>query len=697
MKSKNERQRQRRTYARVVRAEHSRKFGKSFCDLTLRAARAADGATSHIYSATFFSRYNISIPDQQYRSLRLCHALCATGIVTRDKKVAIVGAGISGMTCAVALSARSDCIVHVFESDHLLLRRFREAPFRYLHPDLNQWAIESPINRYNPARRTLFPFMNWSGGYAPLVAEQLAGAFHHYRSCLGIALGFDQPAFEVFGRGGKPMLVLDSPSFPAALLEAISASPPSELDTAFQKVRKDQVADAIEYDVIIVATGFGKDKQLRDSESKRPLANDCSYWQSGNPDFYRAAGFKEGKRKRILISGNGESGMIELAHYLIRDFEHHRIFEFLPLTNISPELWFRFCGVVGNMRYRKIELGCPEEYGLAGPVSWYWGQRAAGFPRTAAGEAAPYRVSRVVRGLERKIYDRIDAELGGQGIGAPLAAAVIESIEKAVDGDLSAMASHEIEDAIEVVFDKRGYNAAVVSAKFKDEFCVLVAGPSPTVYSRRQSPMGWYMVRLLREFGKFEYKQAMLKTATFIDGAMEAEFEGGEPSLRFDAVVVRTGPDYKAGLYGEFRRAEAAFSAYTIAGNPGTGDELPFHIENETRSKEGYRYFLTSYFRTLLWRRAIGRAAPFEDLNEEDDLNGSEIYLLNCADRLSIMIHRRGDVADRKMCDALFRKLKAAQSHRVRLNGRQALERLGNEIARRRAIEISRSGSSRDD
>jgi len=113
---------------------------KSFCELTLRAARAADGATSHIYSATFFSRYNISILDQQYRSLRLCHALCATGIVTHDEKVAIVGAGISGMTCAVALSARSDCIVHVFESDHLLLRRFREAPFRYLHPDLNQWA-----------------------------------------------------------------------------------------------------------------------------------------------------------------------------------------------------------------------------------------------------------------------------------------------------------------------------------------------------------------------------------------------------------------------------------------------------------------------------------------------------------------------------------------------------------------------------
>ncbi|UPT95010.1 hypothetical protein J4G48_0038125 [Bradyrhizobium barranii subsp. apii] len=389
--------------------------------------------------------------------------------------------------------------------------------------------------------------------------------------------------------------------------------------------------------------------------------------------------------------------MIELAHYLIRDFEHHRIFEFLPLTNVSPELWFRFCGVVGSMRYRKIELGCPEEYRLAGPISWYWGRRAARFPRKAAGEAAPYRVSRVVRGLEKKIYDRIDAELGGQGIGAPLAAAVIESIEKAVDDDLSAMASHEIEDAIEVIFSRRRYNAAVVSAKFRDKFCVLVTGPSPTVYSRRQSPMAWYMVRLLREFGKFEYKQAILKTATFIKGAMKAKFEGGEPSLRFDTVVVRTGPDNKPGLYGEFKRAEAAFSAYTIAGNPSTGDELPLHIENETRSKEGYLYFLTSYFRTLLWRRAVGRAAPFEDLKEEDDLNRSELDLLNCADRLSIMIQRWGDIADRQMGDALFRKFKAAKSHRVRLNARQALERLGSEIERRRAIEISRSGSSRDD
>lgn len=681
MKSKNERQRQRRAYAQMLRAEHSRKFGRSFWDLTLQAARAADDETSHIYSATFFSRYNISIPDQQYRSLRLCHALCATGIIARNKKVAIVGAGISGMTCAVALSVRSDCIVHVFESDHVLLRRLREAPFRYLHPDLNQWASESPISRYNPARRTLFPFMNWWGDYAHLVAEQLAAAFHHYRSCLGIAFCHDQPAFEVFGRGGKPMLVLDSASFPGTLLDAISTSPPSELEAAVQKVREDQAADAIEYDVIIVATGFGKEKQLRDSESKRPLANDYSYWQSGNPESYRAAGFKEGKRKRILISGNGESAMIELAHYLIRDFEHGRIFEFLPLTNISAELWFRFCGVVGGMRYRKMELGYPEKYGLAGPVSWYWARRAAGFPRKGVREVETYRVSRLVRDFEKKIYGRIDAELGGQVIGAPLTGAMIEKIEKAVDDDLSAMASHEIEDAIESVFNRARYDAAVVSSKFKEEFCVLVVGPSPTVYSRRQSPMAWYMIRMLREFGEFEYKQAKLKTATFIDGAMEAEFEGGEPPLRFDAVVVRTGTDNGAGLYGEFRRADAAVSYYTIAGNPTTGDQLPFFIENENRSKEGYLYFLTSYFRTPLWRRTVGRAAPFEDLSEEDDLDRSEMYLLNCADRLLIVVHRRGDVSDRKRGDALFRKFKAARSRRVRLNAFRALKRLRDEIA----------------
>ena len=119
----------------------------------------------------------------------------------------------------------------------------------------------------------------------------------------------------------------------------------------------------------------------------------------------------------------------------------------------------------------------------------------------------------------------------------------------------------------------------------------------------------------------------------------------GSSHVRVPAVATGKGPDNKAGLYGEFKRAEAAFSAYTIAGNPSTGDELPFHIENETRSKEGYLYFLTSYFRTLLWKQAVGRAAPFEDLNEEDDLNRSALYLLNCADRLSIMIHRRGEIA----------------------------------------------------
>src|SRR5262249_36486220 len=58
-----------------LRRERRRTLGRAFWELPLQASRVADADSpaSNIYCATFFSRHNISIPDQQYRSLRLCH------------------------------------------------------------------------------------------------------------------------------------------------------------------------------------------------------------------------------------------------------------------------------------------------------------------------------------------------------------------------------------------------------------------------------------------------------------------------------------------------------------------------------------------------------------------------------------------------------------------------------------------------
>lgn len=78
----------------------------------------------------------ISIVDHQTRCFNLCYALKASGQVKMHSHVAVIGCGISGMTCAVAIAMLCDCIVYVFEREDRLLPRFRQAGFRFIHPDL---------------------------------------------------------------------------------------------------------------------------------------------------------------------------------------------------------------------------------------------------------------------------------------------------------------------------------------------------------------------------------------------------------------------------------------------------------------------------------------------------------------------------------------------------------------------------------
>jgi hypothetical protein len=636
--------------------ERQQEFGKNFWNRTLQAARVAgeDGRITNVFSATFFSQYNISIPDQQYRSLRLCHALCASGIVDRNKKVAIVGAGVSGMTCAVALAVKTDCIVHVFERDIVLLRRFHTAAFRYLHPNLNWWAQTSPILRDDPHARTLFPVMNWRGRYAPLVAEDLTRQFDHYRHCLGIALLRDKNVLDVFQESGKSIVLLDDGSVVPRYIDLKFP----KLETFVPRIRRERASDGIEYDAVIVATGFGREKRACDVSSfERPITTDDSYWRSGDPDSYRAVA-RVGRPPSVLISGNGESAIIELAHYLIRDFAHHKIFTYLPLSDRSPTAWGRLAEVVDGLLYRCIELGDPDRYDLAGPISWYWSQRNSDGP------------SRIKHQSGRDIYRIIDKALGHKKIGEALSGDDILKLESAVDKLLDTLASDEIRTRMELAFPK-SYFRRDLEKIFRREFKLIVAGPTPTIYSRRQAPMTWFLLRLMEVFaGKsLTYKKRRLKDGKIRNGKMFAKFESGA-DRRFDVIVARQGPTYDHGLIRPIIPAETAVSRYAVAGNPIPGDELRFGdggpaiIENDNLSNGGYLYFLHRYFQTRLWKQVVTRGISLRDHQDSDD-----------ADLSAWLAHKSASDQDRKKAESLFRKFKAAESTKARRRIEAALRR----------------------
>jgi hypothetical protein len=307
-----------------------------------------------VYSATCSANRFISVVDQQTRCFNLCYALHASTKVKPHSHVAVIGCGISGMTCAVAIAMLCDCIVYVFERDDRLLPRYRQAGFRFIHPDLTSHT--NPEMIYETDKGTTFPPMNWTANYAPYVADELTRKFHYYRANLNIALylNMDAESFEpTKSDSGETFVNINFRRLPR--------------DNNIRFRRFAHVGSSFSFDVVIVATGFG-------DERASSYTNDSSYWRSGNPTYYQAARRRGSPRERVLISGAGDSGIVELAHYLLSaDTGHQHIMEFMPVNSRTmPWLAGAFHQGVKSLLFKQIEEGDEHYPDVHGPVSWYW-------------------------------------------------------------------------------------------------------------------------------------------------------------------------------------------------------------------------------------------------------------------------------------------------------------------------------------
>ena len=598
----------------------------------------ADSETSikNVYSATFFARRNISIIDQQIRSFNLCYGLSESGRLKKSRHVAIIGCGVSGMTCAVALAVLHDCIVSVFECETTLLRKFREAAFRYIHPDLNHRGSRDIDLSYEPRKKTNFAFMNWSGNYAPLVAEELEQKFEHYRHSTNIALHLGEEVIAIRSTGEKVKLELNGKK---------SAT----------------------FDLAIIASGFGAEK--RDENT-----NDDSYWHSGNPRGYQpiASRKSEGAKERILISGNGDSGVIELAHFLISDFSHRDIFNYLPLNDIAPYLARSYAYAVENLGFREIEGGNPNYPDFSGPMSWYWGIREL----TELNPGLHLIDNKNPTGkAEQAIYDLLHSHLASHDLGKKIRPSIIEAIEREVDPMLDELASDEIGQLVNNYKLKKIY-ADKIKRMFQNSFQIKVLGGTPLIYSRRQAPLNWFLLKVLEEYGTFEYQRAKLIRTDPKAGLICAMLELPNKTKiaeEFDRIVVRHGPDFNVLGYKKNTRIrpKKPHSDYRFTDNIVIGWTL------NARKKKYYDAFI-EYFRTSRWKQAVRAAAPFDDSCLTDRLfNGSISGLIVNPDSLLLMLCTAGrqDIAGK-----LYRKIKAAKTVTTRLDVLQQMLKLSSKF-----------------
>lgn len=532
-----------------------------------------------IYSASFFATRNISIIDQQLRSFTLCHALSELGIVRNDSRIAIVGAGFSGMTCAVALAMKHNCIVHVFEKDGLLTR-FRKAAFRYIHPDLNTREIRSPDIydlRDVPTKTTAFPFMNWSADYAPAVADELIRKFDHYRSKANIALHrlrVDDVSVN------QPVVGSKKPKF--RLL----------VETEYEDM-------PLPCDLVIMATGFGRERWF--SESK-----DASYWLSGNPQSYVPIAVPSSETgEKVLIVGNGDSGVVELAHHLIKGFDQSHTFRYTPLQ--WPSLWLRFANYLQALYFRFIEDGGTERRikDFGGPITWYESAssrfRARDSLLRIAGNDPRNKIMNEMESLLKELISAPeDKRLSPQ------------EIEGKVEPLLEKLATFEIKRLLDLFpverdiwdLDFRG---------IRKEFDITLVGPTPTVYARRQNPLNWYLLRFLEPHFKYrpaEFRRMVSQKTALLyckDTMAEEEFE-------FSRIVMRGGFDKDCLGYTSKFGAKLPRSQYAA-----NDDRLfwrrDIEIEEQARINKRRNDSLQTFFRTNKWRRIARCTIPFDDDN----------------------------------------------------------------------------------
>jgi hypothetical protein len=211
----------------------------------------------------------LSFVAQQFRALNLVWALAKTGKIRKQTNVAVIGAGLAGVTAACALAVYG-CGISVFERAKTTMPRQRETRHRMVHPEINFWP-ESELLTHT----TSLPILEW-----------------YFSDCANV--------IDVIERQRKRIV-----SNSGGLLQfhwehtVGSASTVRRPEEDLVSVRS-QPASPDLYHVAIVAVGFQEDREYLKIEP-------VDYWREDNleRDEYSA------KFKYFVISGCGDGGMID--------------------------------------------------------------------------------------------------------------------------------------------------------------------------------------------------------------------------------------------------------------------------------------------------------------------------------------------------------------------------------------------------
>lgn len=228
-------------------------------------------------------RERVAVSIQQTRAINLVHSLLDTGRLAGGARLGIVGAGAAGLTAA-AYAIVHGVNVTVFESRDPLWN-LRGCRTRWLHPNLfPKW----PDDGWDLSA-TCLPVMNWHADYACNVGQLLWSKFTAYA-----------PSVVEYVTGDLRLERSAGPGWSA------------------HGTRRDGSPLGEDFDVVILAVGFGAEARLRDATAS-------VYWLDDvieREDPHRPT-------IRYLVSGTGDGGLTDLLRVRLRHFRHHHLRELL--------------------------------------------------------------------------------------------------------------------------------------------------------------------------------------------------------------------------------------------------------------------------------------------------------------------------------------------------------------------------------
>ncbi|WP_147250805.1 hypothetical protein [Thalassospira profundimaris] len=197
---------------------------------------------------------------------------------TKNKAIAVIGAGVGGLTLACALLAVGYPRVSIIEKYTDVLADQAESSHRLVHPSYNSWPLADTFSS-----TTDFPFFNWYAGPCKSVIRGLRKEWE---------LNWKSDFSERFIGG-----------------TTVSSISVDEEKVIVRTLDCNEEEKERQFDVVFVATGFGEENGLLIREEGQPTKRSVRYWDHENLQRYTL----NPKLQQFLCIGTGDGALIDCA------------------------------------------------------------------------------------------------------------------------------------------------------------------------------------------------------------------------------------------------------------------------------------------------------------------------------------------------------------------------------------------------